>query len=70
MLFLCCRAPVRGGSTPAPPCLRTWRRSSRSMKRRRKRRSLNGRCTTSASTCSNSTVTGKNIYMSFEGLNV
>lgn len=57
--FLSCRARVRGGSTPALPCLRTWRRSSREWMMMRRRRSQSGRCTTSASTCSSSTATGK-----------
>lgn len=54
-----CRARVSGGSTPAPPSPLIWRGSRRTRRTRTRRKNANDLCTTSASTCSNSTVTGK-----------
>lgn len=58
-LFSCpFRVQMRKASMPVPPCLPIWKRNTPTLRKRRKK-SVSGRCTTSAFTCSSSTVTGE-----------
>lgn len=49
------RVQMRKASMPVPPCLPIWKQNRWTLRKK----SVNDRCTTSAFTCSSSTVTGK-----------